>query len=1225
MNLARRSWTVGFAVWLVLGRAVIGQAVGPVSGLPAASVPGDGRITLVDYTHRDWGPELVRYRLDANRLPPGRLELRDEDGKAMPFQVAQVEGRSILSFIAAVAGGKSATYILKAGNADRSRENSTVFHRVEGDLVTLGNEHFALRLPRARQQHFTSPVAAQQVPPPILAWRPSGSDWAGGARFVTERRITDFEVRVLEDGPVTVVYECRYRFEPAGQYVWRVRVAGGIAAAMIAEEFDLGEVSEGRDFLMLGLGENWKPQEIGFLSGEGIAAQTPCELLSTYLDKKSREQQGALRVVGAYTPPSPPPPGKGLALLERITPGNTWGGFKGGCDLRGTRREGAKAAAESISLIPLHVGSWRRAMGLTAWHDPARGVQIALPIGVRPSRWYLDMADDRSPFSSHEHDPGLPASYGRREWALGFGLKNLAAARVQLGCIGLDRYKDWVLDWPEERAKSVYPRGLVTPELAARVRQNLAAHPERKLLEKLYIIDGKPATALANAQRAIDTFNQPARAVDWQVVGLSSYYTTYHHLWTIYANDALACGELPAETRRRLRRYLALYAYLFSDPDCNPRGSGCHLGNPNMPIGRSMALATMAPLLPDHPRYEYWMQQLRAMAAFRLASNTEPGGAWFEPPIYQFYGPARALTIAQVALVNCGFGDLSTEGWHKAALRYDANLTMPDPRFKGWRILPGMGNSGNTLEGIFGISMAAFDRSDRPLAGFLRWMHRLSSGNQRVSQGNDPDYSFFFLPDVPEHPEPLRTTFIPGYGVAFRAHYGTPDETAMLFRCGYNKSHWDMDDLNTILYGKGAPLSPGTGYQYYSGPAVQNEAIYHNRVKVGRLDAHEPFGRVENHVQDYGFGEWVDYAVGREHYPPEYFTDGKGEMDWRRHIVFLKSARPEGANYFVLRDTFPGGAERPTWWHWLNLDGPERILAGGNTIEMKTRYGAATHFWFAGRQALDAKVVLTFDYPLGPNYHHRAFGKELGVPNQEDKETKSILRVSGKPGEEYFYVVYPHKDAERLPAFAQPGEGCIKVTTAEATDYVFAGDEPLQFAKEDAVFTGKAGAVRVFPDRVVLCLSSGSGRVGYKGYVLEGHGPLERVVRLADLKPGVVQVPGTPRQVAAIQLDGGVTVTGELPLEAWITGQTIHIKTRGRARVLDVTLPPFIIRPELTFDGRQWMAGWSDYAGSDWGRMQQSYLMAVSTLDGEHELAIGDMQFPPVWDRPFVPAIERAK
>ena len=58
-------------------------------------------------------------------------------------------------------------------------------------------------------------------------------------------------------------------FERIGEYVWQVRVSTGVPVAIVTEEYDFGEVTEGRDFLMLGLGEKWEPQEIGFLTGEG--------------------------------------------------------------------------------------------------------------------------------------------------------------------------------------------------------------------------------------------------------------------------------------------------------------------------------------------------------------------------------------------------------------------------------------------------------------------------------------------------------------------------------------------------------------------------------------------------------------------------------------------------------------------------------------------------------------------------------------------------------------------------------------------------------------------------------------------------------------------------------------------------------------------------------------------------------------------------------------------
>jgi len=1228
-----------------------------VGAMPAlcgsrAAVPDNGTITLTDYGYRHWGPELVRYRLDTRRFVPGRLELVDSNGRAVPFQI--VNGReSLLEFVAAVRKGETATYTLRRADEDRSRENSAIVRATRGDQTEIGNEFFALRIPAAAKKTFEEPVPASRVPAPIIAWRQNGWDWMGGAHFFTERKVAAYELGFVDDGPASVAFRARYAFYPRGEYSWEVRVSTGVPVALVTEEYDFGEITEGRDFLMLGIGENWKPDQISFLD--------KLEPIGPYLDAKSKEHQGPVKSVGSYPPPPLFVPGEHLVPLEKIVPGGTWG-LKPAIELRLTKTEGSQARVCSISACPYHTGSWRRTNSLIAWYDPARGVQLALPISVRTIRWYLDLTDDASPFSSHEHDPDLSPSYGRRVWGLGFGLSSaveklwpgsapadpIVTTRTILGYIGLDRYKDWIIAWPEDKAKSVYPRGILTPKLAARLRNALDQHPEKELLQKLYVIDGKPETAVANAKAALEGFQGGPCAAEWQVFGLTGYIQTYQLLWTIYANSALSCPTLPAALRTELRRRLALHAYLFSEPDYNPRGAGCHLGNPNMPIGRTTALATMAPLIPDHPMYPYWMTQLEAITAFRLATNTEPGGAWFEPPTYQFYGPTRALNYAQIVLRNEGFRDLAEEGWHKAALAYDANLTVPEPRCKGWRVFPGMGNSGLTLEGIFGISVATFDRADRDFAGYMRYMHKLCSGNHRLSLGSDPDYSACYLPDIPEKPRTLKTTFVPGYGVCFRAHYGSPDETAMLFRSGYNKSHWDMDDLNVILYAKGAPLSPGTGYQYYYGPANEKDAIYHNRVKVGKLDAHEPFGRVENTIQDYGFGDEVDYALGREYYPPEYFDDNKREMEWRRHILFLKSRRPDGANYFVMRDTFPGGEERPTWWHWLNLDTADLIYVDGrafdkdktplnkavpeaemptltgSTLEFSTKYGAATHVWFASGEPLTARAVMTFDYQVGPNYHHRVFGSQLGVISQSDKEAKTILRLSQKVGRDYFYVVYPRKDSEKLPVFTRLGSNCIKAVTAEATDYCFVGDAPEEFQQEDVTFTGKAGAVRIFPDRVVLSMASGSGRIGYKGYVLEGHGPFERTVRLASLKAGKHKVGGYEKKIVAIDLGRGITVTGEAPFEATLDGQVIRIKTSGRARVLTLTKPAFIVRPELRLDGRQWMAGWSDEAGSDWGRWSRTQLIAVSTLDGKHELTVRDMVFPKVWERQFEPSIETA-
>ena len=145
------------------------------------------------------------------------------------------------------------------------------------------------------------------------------------------------------------------------------------------------------------------------------------------------------------------------------------------------------------------------------------------------------------------------------------------------------------------------------------------------------------------------------------------------------------------------------------------------------------------------------------------------------------------MTTAQILLRNGGWGDLGKKGYHAAALTYDANLTMPDPRFKGWRIIPGMGNSCNQVENFWGFSMAAEVDRDPKFAGWLRFMNRLANGNMDFEKGpnyhdhtNATPHAMYYLPYVPENPRPLETTFFPTYGVAFHSHFNTKNETGLL-------------------------------------------------------------------------------------------------------------------------------------------------------------------------------------------------------------------------------------------------------------------------------------------------------------------------------------------------------------------------------------------------------------------------------------------------------------
>ncbi|MBS3762375.1 MAG: hypothetical protein KGZ25_03620, partial [Planctomycetes bacterium] len=620
-------------------------------------------------------------------------------------------------------------------------------------------------------------------------------------------------------------------------------------------------------------------------------------------------------------------------------------------------------------------------------------------------------------------------------------------------------------------------------------------------------------------------------------------------------------------------------------------------------------------------------------------------------PNYQLYGPTRFLDTAINVLHNTGTMDLRG-GYHARTLRYLANLTMPDRRFDGLRIIPGMGNSGDRVESIFGQTMRA---AGPDMHGFLRWMHRENYGpnNGVASRRENTTHNAFNYLAWKEGTDPgLKSRILPNYGVMFRDRAGTPHETSMLFRAGMNWSHWDTDVFNVIVYGQGGmPVSPGTGYGYLRQPANANNAIYHNRVKLVKHDAKEIFGRVDNPVQKYGFGEYTDYAMGERYYPPELYEDGK-ERRWRRHVLFMKSPTPEGHSYFVMRDTFPGNPSSDrSWWTWLNLGEADNIQVNGsafdpestphnkvpnlkelaekkgNRVRMKIPGGGVTHFWFAGNEPLRFRARITFTV----NMHFRhAHNPSLNQRDFSDlitgkKETKTVFEAMAPRGEDYFYTVYPRSDGGKAPDFQKLEDGVIKVDQKGSTEYAFISDTPIDFNQENVVFTARAGAVRIFDDRVVLTIKSGSGRVGYKGHVYEGKAPFERTIDLDQLEKKDHEVEGGAGRWVKKKIADQVTIRGELPFEATVEDETSKIETRGRKRALLVTRPTYIRRPEYTIDGEEWMATWTDWPDSGGGKWKNTKMIGLSVPEGEHTLVIRDMTFPKGWRRSFEPRLENVE
>ncbi len=227
----------------------------------------------------------------------------------------------------------------------------------------------------------------------------------------------------------------------------------------------------------------------------------------------------------------------------------------------------------NLGIVVLSTGDWRRTMGLTLLHTEEAGIMLSLPISVRLMRWNLDCADDLGYFSNHEHDMGLPPSYGRRCWGFYAGTR-IEVAQARFGFIGLDRYKDWIVDYAEDPALARYPGAFFMPAQLAKLKTALDRHPDRDFLNTWYLLSGKVKDAERHAEEVIERLKHPYHENDFFLIGLPDYRKSQHLAFTCKAEDALACPELPGKLRQELRRRLALYAYVLSDADFNPRGTG---------------------------------------------------------------------------------------------------------------------------------------------------------------------------------------------------------------------------------------------------------------------------------------------------------------------------------------------------------------------------------------------------------------------------------------------------------------------------------------------------------------------------------------------------------------------------------------------------------------------------------------------------------------------------
>lgn len=1147
-----------------IGRTLIrGGVVLLAAALSAHAAAGTIRIR--DYTNRGFDPDLVQYAVDVPRGWADRLRLSLPDGTPVCCQAREADGRTTLSFVAEVAPGGESAYVLSAGGGPRPGSKLEVTGPgggVERTLV-VANEYLGVRLPAPQQREAVGGLGASAMPAPVLAFRSGEGPWVGRGRVLSTRPVKTFRVTLVESGPVFVrlLYEIEY--VAGGFYHATIDVVDRVPLVKLTEEYDVGQL-DGTDYWELSLTEGWDPDrmELAATAGNGIV------------------DAGRLRPI-AELGRTPHP----VTARWGLVPDNAWGvyshiGLTRSTDWLTEERSDEsgramgrvpvlRAGAPIVGFAPLHKGSWRRATAVEMWTADSRELRLGFPMSVRHAEWWRDGASETSPFSFVTHDPDLPETYGRRVWGLVLGQTKLRpglaahrgpvlpvyCARVLYGVVGLDRYKDYILDWPQDPDVG-YPRVFVPNGELERFRQTWKTSPLADDLSQWYCLTGDPALA----RKRLDML---MRRLNWADYMLSTPTSGHHHQieWVMeLADDVLSWPDLPPADRSHIRSMIALLASLHLDPDYSGQGGGGHAGPANMGLARQLYAPLYIAMLPDHPQAAAWQAWADDQVLYHLGTNQAPGGAWSEyGAAYHMHG-YKAVNRGIAGMISMGTRrlDLILE-YNRANWAYALNMLTPfDPQWFA-RIMPGLANSPPGYVPHWIEAVGTLAASDERAAAAAKWAWL---ANGAAGRGDPEICEGLERPWIAPREPVLTSRVYPGIGVVFRAHQG-PLETWMWLRSGFLWGHWTEDQGHVMLTSKGAPMLPSQPFQYWRWTRDWDR---HNVLRFGHPDNKLPHGWPDSNVLAAWFGPSVEYAWSSTGFPDWYIAPGatpayRGESEapvgqgqvrlladdadqqpgafwWDRQVLFMKSPRPEGANYFVFRDSTRGPGCLAAWMFWNFLGRRSSVRVDGRRIAVDTGFRAGLDILFdeplpepdvreedqVGGTYLPHLAKPWFDLARGKaiSPHWFSAGRELEKGsglfeqikpevnpkrNYPNREAHVFLRFPAQPGQGYLYAVCPRLPDEALPAVKRVAEGVLRVRTAEGLDYAFLSPDGLSFRAEDVLFEGTAGAVRIAAGRVTLAIASGWGRVGYRGYVLAGQGPLEKTLDVDGLRAGLNVLP----------------------------------------------------------------------------------------------------------------------
>lgn len=453
--------------------------------------------------------------------------------------------------------------------------------------------------------------------------------------------------------------------------------------------------------------------------------------------------------------------------------------------------------------------------------------------------------------------------------------------KTAVGEVRLTEHQHRILDWKRD-PKVTHPHMEVTPELIAGMEAKAASDPyfwgEFQTLQKdpafraLITRDKKAAAAIARSvlEDLNTRFNYPLT----EGIEFSSHLSpvgvrpVFRHAAQI--DLLLGADLLEPEIKKQLRDRFIYLAYLLTDSMF--MAHKYNAGHPNFDADRYIAIAAVAMLYPDHPHANQWIDHVvhslrEAMRIYVISQS----GKWAENLGGYYNWSTNIIGGMAWALKFTGAADPYAWPEFQNFWRWGLETVLPPKpstgelgkvgihKLKRIRLTAGIGDNGGDgglgVHGGFALAGAGILEHNPELGRQLLWFWNEGG---RYGFGHYP-YSLFFgltrehikIAEAQSSMPDFQSHILEGYGSLFRADFGKPTETYVLFKAGPGGYRYHGEEGSFVLFGLGQPITLDGGTAW--------KAHEHSTVTFGE----KMLGLGRGRIVQFESTPSMDYACGK--------------------------------------------------------------------------------------------------------------------------------------------------------------------------------------------------------------------------------------------------------------------------------------------------------------------------------------------------------------------------